>query len=49
MAVDQLQPVAKAFSEVIDDLDAAPSETIGAVPYSLSTALGKSSFEAMLK
>ncbi len=49
VAVDQLQPVAKAFSEVIDDLDAANSETIGAVPYSLSTALGKSSFEAMLK
>lgn len=49
VAVDQLQPVAKAFSEVIDDLDAANSETIGAVPYGISSALGKSSFEAMLK
>lgn len=41
VAVDQLQPVAKAFAEVIDDLDAAPSGTIGHAPLALTTALGK--------
>ncbi len=41
VAVDELQPVAKAFAEVIDDLDAADSETIGAVPLAISTLLGR--------
>ena len=33
--------VAQAFAEVIDDLDAEPSEGIGAIPLAWSEAIGR--------